>query len=396
MIALSVLRRSPECPHEVACEVTVDAAPPRRLWFRVEGCEASALRDDRSDGVVLQFLLKALTEGHDISFVTPMSHQLWYALTEIVLPTLCREVPDYRLPRLLGPTTDERAAEGCATATSVSGGVDSFYTILRHRDDPRLGALTHLLCFDIGAFEGHGTEAEAEEERDLTFRNAEGIARELGLPLVKLTSNLPKLWFHEHTANVVYANAGATLLLGGLVRRFFFPSAGTPFRRLQCYPLGSEYMASWLLPHLSCPETRLTPDDTSATRAEKVRAIARDPVVRRHLLLKPIPGDIPNDTRNYKCVHTLLMLEQLGPDILEGFKGRFDLALYARERHTLLRQVARKWLEGNCGQWVGVRKPVLEEMTLLDHLRLAPRWCRFLLHKLGVRRKRKRFDARPR
>lgn len=97
----------------------VDAAPPQRLWFRVEGCAPSALRDDCSNGVVLQFLLKALTEGHDLAFATPMSHQLWYALTEIVLPTLCREVPDYHLPRLLGPTTDERAAEGSATAASA-------------------------------------------------------------------------------------------------------------------------------------------------------------------------------------------------------------------------------------------------------------------------------------
>lgn len=129
---------------------------------------------------------------------------------------------------------------------------------------------------------------------------------------------------------------------------------------------------------------------------EKVRAIARDPVVQRHLLLKPILGAIPNDTRNRKCVHTLLMLEQIGPDVLERFKERFDLPLYARERHTLLRGVARKWLEGNCGPWPSVREPVLREMTLLDHLRLTPRWCRFLLHKLGMRRKRKRFDARPR
>jgi len=202
------------------------------------------------------------------------------------------------------PESPRPSARGCAAF--FSGGVDSFYTALGSLDgtihEPRL---THLLY--VRAF---GLPIEQGGDVDRTQADMEAIARELGLELVPistdLTSHFPIKWdAHYHGA----AMASVALALSRGIGRvlvsasFFYPDL---------IPWGSHPL---LDPLWSTEWLEVRHVGAEARRSDKLKVLARSALALRSLnvcLAHGNRGGPANCGRCTKCVRTMVALEILG------------------------------------------------------------------------------------
>ena len=197
---------------------------------------------------------------------------------------------------------------GADAMSFFSAGVDSFFTAVRRP----VQAFVNVLGFDMplsneAAFIAHG-------ER-LTV-----IADELGADLISVRTNIRQTRWRECHWELL--GFGAALAAVGLLleRRFatvYIPSS-VDFGNL--FAWGSHPLSD---PLFSTSTTRLIHDGSSATRVEKIVAIAERPLVQRtlHVCFRGRDGEGQDDTnccQCEKCFRTMAVLDTMG--VLEQFK----------------------------------------------------------------------------
>lgn len=179
------------------------------------------------------------------------------------------------------------------TACFFTGGVDSFHTVLRRRDE--IDELIFVHGFDL-LDDRHDP---LNREVSARLRDAAG---ELGKPLVELQCNLVAFaaasgigWDDYHGA----AMATVAHLLAPRYSTVYVPATTTYD---QLYPLGSHPL---LDPLWSSERVELVHDGADTTRVEKLRAIARIPAASRHLrVCTENRGGAYNCGTCEKCVRT--------------------------------------------------------------------------------------------
>lgn len=193
-----------------------------------------------------------------------------------------------------------------------SGGVDSFYSLLRGQHKP--DSLVFIRGFDIPL---------ADTVRSQMFEDSLGaIADASGTRALTVTTNL-----REHAlfkASSWEKGHGAALAAVGLVLSkehdvLVIPSS---YAYVNDTPWGSHWATDslWSLPG----RMQIIHDDATATRRQKVAAIAAEPLVQRYLRVC-----WRNTTPNYncsrceKCLRTMVLLELAGQ--LSHYHRAFDL-----------------------------------------------------------------------
>lgn len=201
--------------------------------------------------------------------------------------------PTRRLPRLGRPAPGR--------ALCFTGGVDSFFSLLTGHHAPT--HLLYVLGFDV-ALDDH-RRADAVEALVRT------VARERGLDAIVVRTDLlahPRFasisWEHTHGA----ALAAMAQLLAPTIGEVVIPPSYAAERLV---PWGSR---PDLDPRWSVPgRTRIVHGDASGRRIDRVRAIAHDPLVHRHLRVCWEHLDDHLDCgRCEKCVRTMAMLACVG------------------------------------------------------------------------------------
>mgnify|MGYP001497540339 CR=1 FL=1 len=157
------------------------------------------------------------------------------------------------------------------TACFFTGGIDSFHSVLRRRDE--LDALIFVHGFDL-------LDDQHDPLNQQVSARLQAAAGMLGLPLIEVECNLVAYstsfgisWDDYHGS----ALATVALLLAPHFSKVFVP-ATTTYAVL--YPLGSHPL---LDPLWSTEQVQIVHDGADATRFEKVRAIAGEPAARHHL-----------------------------------------------------------------------------------------------------------------
>jgi hypothetical protein len=307
----------------------------QRLWYSVPHCYEEYLRHDRLDPFVLGLLLLAMKDGEAIHVDGVMSERLFYNLTNhfmrllrIVMPALHRiEV----VPEQLDSATPE---QGRGVATGFSAGVDSFCTLADHLLNPVPDGfrVTHLFFNNVGSH-GRGGRRLFEER----FARVLPVARELGMPIIKVDSNLDELlsgidYQFEHGLR----NMSVVLLLQGLFRRYLYASG---YRYEDCNVRGAHVMASLdpaALHLLSTEMTECASTGSQYSRVEKTARISDIPITYRYLDVCTSER-AGNCSRCWKCCRTMLTLEMLGK--LDRYSGVFDLKVWRRNRIRFMGQV---------------------------------------------------------
>jgi hypothetical protein len=209
----------------------------------------------------------------------------------------CREVPVD-----IGARRPLQSAPAGAVACFFSGGVDSFYTLLKHRDE-----ITRIIMV-------HGFDLQLDHTalREKVSASLREVAAELGVGLIEVETNVRSLadryfpWKFYHGSML----ASVALLLAPQVQKVYI-AASDSYATL--IPWGSHPL---LDPLWSTEKIELVHDGLEANRAEKVAKIATSDLALRHLRVcfpwSSNGGVAYNCGHCEKCLNTMACLRNAG------------------------------------------------------------------------------------
>jgi hypothetical protein len=250
------------------------------------------------DRLIPALLPLAMRMGRPLSLPHPVSTQLLQSAGEVqgilrlwrdelsVVPV--EAVAEERLP-----------ASGGGVGSFFSGGVDSFFTVLRHADE-----ITHLifvLGFDIAQ------ELKVLEEAALEMARA--VADGLGKELIVVRTNVRRVSAAHLDWDLYHGPALAAVGLSfqSTLRKLFVPSS---YNYGNLFPWGSHPL---LDPLWSTEALQVVHDSTDTRRVEKVAAIVENDLAMRWLrVCWETPDGQYNCGKCEKCVRTLVTLEAVG------------------------------------------------------------------------------------
>jgi len=193
-----------------------------------------------------------------------------------------------------------------------SGGVDSFYSLLKHFNN--ISKIIFVHGFDI--------PLSNYELRKIVSKELNEVSKEIGRELIEVETNLREIsdqyidWTHYFGSGL----ASVAHLLSSTFKRIYIPSSET-YAHLE--PCGSHPLLDplWSTEHLE-----IIHDGCEATRIEKVRKIAQ-----YEIALKKLRVCWENKENAYncgvceKCIRTMISLSAIGAlDNCSAFKSKLD------------------------------------------------------------------------
>lgn len=208
--------------------------------------------------------------------------------------------PRFRKTEIAAAARHGSATRGRGAACFFSGGVDSFYTLRKHRDE-----ISHLIFVRGFDLPPHADLPVSREATDM----ARHVAAELGKPLIEVETDIRSFcdeYVHWNLYHGV-ALAAVALLLQGHFHTVYVPASHS---YAQLFPWGTHP----LLDHLwSTEDTRLVHDGCEAARVDKVGAVSSDAVAMRWLrVCWENRGQEYNCGRCEKCLRTMVSLRAHG------------------------------------------------------------------------------------
>jgi hypothetical protein len=276
--------------------------------------ESALLRCDASAFAALS-LLPCMKAGCDMFVDGAVSDQLLRQMAAIQDIYLSWQPSLRRVNVTAATRTAVAAGTGNRVATFFSAGVDSFYTLLRHRDE-----ITHLVFV-------HGFDIKLDDHarRRQTAELIQEVGREFGKHVIEVETSAKSFL----NAYVPWANLshGAGLASVGLVLSRLFGKifiAGGTFQA-DLIPWGTH---PELDPLWSTEATQFVHDGREATRVEKMEVVAQSETALQFLRVcnEPTPGG-HNCGRCEKCLRTMISLHGLGAlDRCRVFDEKLEVA----------------------------------------------------------------------
>jgi hypothetical protein len=285
--------------------------PDFQVRFEVRGRVAAPAAG--GDAWLAALLLPAMFGGEDLEVRLPVSARLTRTANEIQAvmhswyPDLLNRIT-IRTPSVLPPALSAREKGG--VAVFFSGGVDSWYSLLRNREE-----VTHLIT--VKGFDVPWSDGELWPQ---IVRVHEQIAAELGKALITVETDLrdhvdpsygcfQKPYGADFWGKAMHGAgmAAVGLLLENQFSRVIVP-ASWQYARLQ--PWGSHPLLDALW---SNGQVEFWHDGAEASRLEKIRALLGSKIALKHL--RVCPSDRPgryNCGVCEKCRRTMLTLRLFG------------------------------------------------------------------------------------
>jgi hypothetical protein len=244
-------------------------------------------------------LVPCMAAGCDCVVDRPISAR-WLAGVEGIQNALSSWRPEFRPVSLVGAaprTPSEPPAPG--VGAFFSGGVDSFYTVLRHQDE-----ITHLVTmygFDI-RLDNHAVRRQVSK----TLREAAGA---LGKEFVEIETNFRSFSDRYVSLHQTYGTLLAAIahVLSPVIGRMYVAASGGTYD-VDPWTSRPEVDHLW-----STEAVEICLDGCEATRVEKVAAIAQSDTALRSLRVcwKNRKGSY-NCGRCEKCLRTMISLYAAG------------------------------------------------------------------------------------
>ncbi len=345
-----------ECPgrdhvSRVTGRIEMGSGMTLDVWFEVPADLQGELSESANPWLVCM-LPYALETGEDIAADLPADAELLDNLR--CLQAAWRAwYPSLRPVRINVPVLRKMEAKAVAgqTAAFFSGGVDSWFTVLRHAPDVEPGAIGHV--GDLINVQGFDIPLDKVEEFDAMNRALSDGARGIGRNLIVIRTNLRRpgsLWHRGWGWLTNGAGLAAAVLV--LEKRYSKALIGSSHSYDHLFPWGSHPMTD---PLLSTSSLRIVHDGAAFDRVEKTALIARHEVALANLHVCWRRGAASNCGRCPKCVRTMATLSMLGATAHRSafpveFEPRLLRRLYIPDANEegFIREVHR-WA-AQCGQ----------------------------------------------
>ncbi len=280
----------------------------QRLFFRSSGVPPEGIA-----GFLPLSLLPAMKVAEPLHLAGDVSARLLAAVPQIQDVFATWDPNLVRVPVEVDRAIDE-SHQGTFVGCFFTGGVDSFYSVLRHRDE-----ITHLI-FALGFDIPLRHRAHLRED---AVRMAHDVATALGKGLVLVQTNLRPFsddyapWWFFHGSAI----AGVGLLFQRQFHKLIIPATHT---YADLFPWGTHPL---LDPLWGTESTAFVHDGCETTRADKVGVIASSDLAMQWLRVCLLnPNSTYNCGRCEKCLRTMISLYAHGAlDRCRTFPSTLDL-----------------------------------------------------------------------
>jgi hypothetical protein len=310
------LESSKELEGLVVRSATVELPDRKRvnIWYSVPAHYKSTLTEG-AEPFVLATIFTAMRRSTDLVVHGDVSPSLLRNLTEYQGAWACWSPKRYSKIEILPDVEREQPIANVTdrAISAFSGGVDSCFTVFRHRAR-RAGRLNRNLLASV-MVQGCDIPINQSEVFQRAVARSAKMLGSLGMELIPVTSNfreLDKNWVDSHGALVV----SCLWLFRKGYSSGLIPST-EPYDDL-VLPWGSNPVTDWLL---SSDSFTIIHDGAAFTRNEKVREIANWLEATRYLRVCWEGNQLDrNCGRCEKCIRTILNFRVMGLPLPECFE----------------------------------------------------------------------------
>ncbi|SEL57179.1 hypothetical protein SAMN02910353_02917 [Ruminococcus sp. YRD2003] len=337
------------------------------IWYEFDSKYKNAITFERIDGIVVNVLLYAMEHSLDITSDQPITEELMYSLENSLIPAISKNIHKYKRIKLLlkseaGTLSNDSGVN--AVGASASGGVDSFYTLLKHTGMEKSDFnVTHLTFFNAGASGAFGGD-KARERYHERIDWIKSVADELGLEMVCVDTNINEFLKQGHEATNTYRTLAIPLLMQKLFSKYYFASS-YEFAEFKFKETDTSFYDILNLPCLSTPNLKFYLSGAEVSRNEKLQFISKYPITYNKLNV--CVAQAHNCSKCDKCRRTMIAL--YGLKKLDLYKNVFDVDYFNKHKHEYFRimMALRSWKEVPVWhEWNDNYKLVRREVSLLD------------------------------
>lgn len=328
---------------KLCADIRYDKDYSQVLYYEVEEEYSNYLNLETSDCFVLGLLHACMNEQLNIKCEAPVTEQLLFQLRTYYIPVISKQMPDLYSIEIEAVGMPLMQDIGEAVATGNSGGVDSFYTIVKYLNEKGGYRLTHLLFNNISTEDDNDGRIRKWFEKEK--REKAQIATEFGLKAISLYSNLYTFYKSHFIYNYYYAAQyiSAPYSLSKLIGKYYYSSSYS----FSDFTIDHKKMtdgSNFDLFALDCFSTsilKVYSTGAEVGRIDKTVAISDSNVANTHLQVCAVEQNKQymdsnvvvnnlNCGRCRKCMRTVTTLYSV--EKLEKFKTVFDLTAFDKNR----------------------------------------------------------------
>ncbi len=303
------------------------------MYYEVEAKYGQYFVTEVSDAYLVCLLLYAMENGYDMTFEGDLSEILYIQLNEYLIPAITDNIKQYRKIKITARALVNIQFQSHLTATGISCGVDSFYTVLKninHSQESGLN-LNAMTFFNAGASGENG----GEEARRIFKERAElasKVAQKLQCEFITVDSNMNEFLRQDHEQTHVFRTLSIPLAMQKLFKIYYF-SSGMEYKLFSFEYYAPAFYDILTMPLLSTQNTKFVLVGGETTRIGKVKFIANSELAQNHLNV--CVADVCNCSKCHKCKRTMLDLYVIHK--LENFKNVFDLDHFYKNKRKFIR-----------------------------------------------------------
>lgn len=303
------------------------------LYYEVENEYRKYLCTERGDAFLIALLYFSMVNGYDMEIKVPVSEKLYYQITEQYIPTMAKYGEGYfNQIKITAPLDNKSIDNAGAVGTSASGGIDSFYSILKNSNlTSDSYNITHLLFADV--YPIYYDDKKTRQKFEKTAEHSQKIANALGLPLIKIYSNEYKFWFKRQVSFFMLRFMGFVYALQKLFKVYNF-SSGYEYKDFLLFSnqKGSDHYDFFTAQLVSNENLTIYSSGSEASRMQKAEYIADNPIVQNELYV--CNGFSDNCCVCSKCMRTQLNYYAIGK--LDKFAKAFPKEGFEKRKNKYL------------------------------------------------------------
>lgn len=303
------------------------------LFFEVDDEYSRYLSTDNANAFFIALLPFIVKFNYDVEIKSPISSQLYYQLTSYLLPMLCKEFKKKDI-QIKCELTDKKY-NGKGVGASVSCGVDSFYTLLKHKKCiDKSYDISHLCFFNAGSNGEYGGK-QAKKLYDERVEHIRQFCKENGYPLVTVNSNMNELIMMNHEKRHTFTTLACVFCLEKLFSKYYFAS-GFGFNGSHITDEDTAYYDILNVHCLSNENISFYCSGIETTRMEKVKFISE--FEETYNWLNVCVGDSwTNCCKCTKCIRTMTALDSI--DKLNLYENVFNISYFKNNRNRILAEL---------------------------------------------------------
>ena len=332
MVVSEIVYRENDSSIEISVRVN-EKNKMKKLFFCSDKSNKDIFRNDMSDPFLVGLLIPAMYKNEDLEFTNPISQRLLYGIRSYIMPELQKMNKELHNINIYAPVIKcESELEG-QVATGISGGIDSFYTILSNMNHEKNYPIKALCLYNL--FRLYCNDGEAKKYFDIEKKRKKQIADELKMRFISVDTNLWEFYsgFRYIQVHAFYAMANV-LCFQGYIKSYLYAS-GYTLSEFEMTFSDTAHYEIFIQGFLRTEQFEMISAANNVDRIEKTKYIAKDPVAQRHLdvcnnKLLAIEKKLHNCSRCDKCIRTMLTLDVLG--LIKEFKDDFDVEDYYKNK----------------------------------------------------------------